>query len=223
STRPGADQVSEEEELWRVVDVIRTLAGDGTLVSLDTRRAGIMRAGLDAGAKIINDVTALTFENDSRAVVAAAQCPVVLMHIRGEPKTMQDDPYFDDVVLEVYNDLAEHLDAAEKAGIDRNRILIDPGIGFGKTFTHNLQLLERLSIFHGLGGGLLVGLSRKGFIGAVTGVKDAGERVHGSIGAAMSCILQGTHVMRVHDLAATKQALDAWQHAMGIANDPLQS
>lgn len=217
STRPGADLISEAEELERVIDVIKTLADDNILVSADTRRANVMRASLQAGAKIINDVTALTFEPDSSTVVAKAECPVVLMHIRGEPKTMQDAPYFDDVVLEVYNDLAAHIAAAEKAGIDRNHILIDPGIGFGKTFGHNLQLLEHLSIFHGLGAGLLVGLSRKGFIGAITGVKEAGERVHGSIGAAFSCITQGAHVMRVHDLAATREALDAWEHAMGLS------
>ncbi len=221
STRPGAEKISQKEELSRVLDVIHAIAGDGALVSADTRRPDVMKQALKAGAKIINDVTALTFEEKSAEIVASSDCPVVLMHIRGEPKTMQNSPYFDDVVLEVYDDLENSMLAAERAGIARKRMVIDPGIGFGKTFSHNLQLLENLSIFHGLGAGLLVGLSRKGFLGAVTGVRDAGKRVHGSIGAAFSCIIQGVHILRVHDLAATKQALDAWEHAMGLSDSAL--
>jgi len=215
STRPGADPVSEDEEMNRVREVIGTLADEGALVSADTRRAGVMRMALEAGAAIVNDVTALTYEADSAAAVAEAECPVILMHIRGEPKTMQDRPYFDDVVLEVYDDLAARVAAARAAGIAPERIIVDPGIGFGKTFAHNLTLLQNLSIFHGLGAGLLVGLSRKAFIGAISGVAEAGQRAPGSIGAAFSCIMQGAHIMRVHDLVQTRQALDAWNHCVG--------
>ncbi len=216
STRPGAEDVSEEEEHNRVIHVIETLSGEGVPVSIDTRRANIMSAALEAGARIINDISALQFDPGSADVVAKAQCPVILMHVKGEPKTMQDNPQYEDVVADVFDHLLARVDAAVEAGIDRNRIVADPGIGFGKTFGQNLELLEYLSLFHMLGVPIMVGASRKGFIGAVTGVSDANERAAGSIGAALASVTQGVQILRVHDVAETRQAIDVWRRASGF-------
>lgn len=213
STRPGSDTVADDEELRRVIPVIEGLARD-YLVSVDTRKAAIMQAGLAAGAKIINDVSALRHDGKAGGVVAKAQAPVILMHAQGEPKTMQLAPQYDDVLLDVYDALEARVAEAEAAGISRSRIAVDPGIGFGKTFRQNLDLLAGLTLFHGLGLPLLVGLSRKGFVGALTGEKIAGNRMHGSVGGALQAALAGTHLLRVHDVKATREALAVFTAAL---------
>jgi dihydropteroate synthase len=207
STRPGSEAIPEAEELSRVIPVIEALAERGHAVSVDTRKANVMRAALKAGARMVNDVSALTHEPQAMEAMAAADCPVVLMHAQGDPKTMQLSPQYDDVALDVYDWLEARIEACEAAGIARQRIIADPGIGFGKSFRHNLDLLRQFTLFHGLGVPLLMGLSRKGFIGALTGEKTAGERVHGSLGGAIWSALNGAHVIRVHDVKATVAAL----------------
>ena len=206
STRPGSNEVSIEEELRRVSPVIAGLAKEAA-VSADTRNAAVMAAALEQGAVIINDVSALGHDPKSAGIVAAAKCPVVLMHAQGAPKTMQLNPRYVDVLLDVYDGLEARVVAAEVAGIARNKICIDPGIGFGKTFAQNLQLMAGLSLFHGLGLPVLVGLSRKGFVGAVTGEMPAAARVSGSVGGAMAAAAQGAHILRVHDVKETCAAL----------------
>jgi dihydropteroate synthase len=207
STRPGSDAVSFEAEAQRVIPVIRMLAQDGHRVSIDTRKAALMRDAVAAGASIVNDVSALTFDRESLAVVAGLGCPVVLMHAQGDPKTMQDNPVYEDVALDVFDMLEERIGACVAAGIPRGRIAVDPGIGFGKTFTHNLELLSQLPLLSGLGAVLLVGLSRKAFTGALTGEKRAGERIFGSVGGAVQAALNGAQILRIHDVKPTSQAL----------------
>jgi dihydropteroate synthase len=206
STRPGSDAVSVEDEIQRVETVISRLS-ENHIVSADTRKAAVMTAALKAGARMINDVSALGFDANSAAVVANANAPVILMHAQGEPKTMQLNPRYDDVLLDVYDGLASNVAKAEAAGIQRENICVDPGIGFGKSFKQNLELMAGHSLFHGLGVPVLVGLSRKGFIGAVTGEKAAADRVHGSIGGALQAAAQGVHILRVHDVKPTVQSL----------------
>jgi dihydropteroate synthase len=213
STRPGSEPVSIEEELTRVIPVIEGLS-KSYLVSVDTRNAEVMRKAAAAGAKIVNDVSALRHDADSAGAVVQLAAAVVLMHAQGEPKTMQLAPKYDDVVLDVYDALEERIGAAVAAGISRDRIMVDPGIGFGKTYEHNLQLLAHLPIFHGLGVAVLVGLSRKAFVGMLTGEKLAGKRVHGSVGGALQAALMGAHVLRVHDVKATVEALAVFNGAM---------
>ena len=212
STRPGSDAVSTDEELRRVVPVIEGLAGrTKALISIDTRKAEVMQRALAAGAHIINDVAALTYEPACMEVAAASNAPIVLMHAQGDPRTMQAAPHYDDCLLDVYDWLEARVAACEAAGIVRNRLIVDPGIGFGKTLDHNLELLAGLSIFHGLGVPLLLGASRKRFIGALTGVTAAHQRVAGSIAAALQGAAQGAQIMRVHDVAETRQALTVWE------------
>jgi dihydropteroate synthase len=206
STRPGSDLVSTEDEIARVESVIAGLSKTN-IVSIDTRKAAVMEAAFKAGALIVNDVSALAFDRESAALVAKAQAPIILMHAQGEPKTMQLNPRYDDVLLDVYDGLAESVARAETAGIARYNICVDPGIGFGKSFKQNLELMAGLSLFHGLGVAVLVGLSRKGFVGAVTGEKVAADRVHGSVGGALQAAQQGVHILRVHDVKATVQGL----------------
>jgi dihydropteroate synthase len=215
STRPGSDTVSIEDEIQRIESVIAALSA-AHVVSADTRKAAVMQAAIKAGARMINDVSALNYEPESATVIAQSNAPVMLMHAQGEPKTMQLNPRYDDVVLDVYDALEASIARAEAAGIARANICVDPGIGFGKTFKQNLELMAGLSIFHGLGVPLLVGLSRKGFIGAVTGEKLAADRVHGSVGGALQAAMQGVHILRVHDVKATVQALKMFT----ASNDP---
>jgi dihydropteroate synthase len=207
STRPGSDAVPLALEAERVIPVIEALTSEGRLVSIDTRKAPLMRQAVAAGAAIINDVSALGFDPDSVAVAAKLQCPVILMHAQGDPKIMQDNPVYEDVALDVFDRLDERIAACEAAGIPRRFIGIDPGIGFGKTFAHNLALLHQLPLFQGLGVALIIGLSRKAFTGALTGEKKAGERVFGSVGGAVQAALNGAQILRVHDVKATSQAL----------------
>jgi dihydropteroate synthase len=215
STRPGSDTVSIEDEIQRIESVIAALSA-AHVVSADTRKAAVMQAAIKAGARMINDVSALNYEPESATVIAQSNAPVILMHAQGEPKTMQLNPRYDDVLLDVYDALEASIAKAEAAGIKRSNICVDPGIGFGKTFKQNLELMAGLSIFHGLGVPLLVGLSRKGFIGAVTGEKLAADRVHGSVGGALQAAMQGVHILRVHDVKATVQALRMFT----ASNDP---
>ncbi|MGL4592305.1 MAG: dihydropteroate synthase [Aestuariivirga sp.] len=207
STRPGSEGVDEGEELARVVPVIEGLAAAGHRVSCDTRKAPVMRAALKAGAAIINDVSALQYDPQSLAAMAEADCPVVLMHAQGDPKTMQLSPNYADVALDVFDGLEDRIAACVAAGIAKERLIADPGIGFGKSFRHNLDLLHQFTLFHGLGVAVLMGLSRKGFVGALTGEKTAANRVNGSVGGALWSALNGAHILRVHDVKATVEAL----------------
>jgi dihydropteroate synthase len=207
STRPGSEGVPAVEELRRVIPVIEALASHGHRVSVDTRKAVVMRAALQAGAVMVNDVSALGHDTEALEAMAEATCPVILMHAQGDPKTMQLNPSYEHVALDVYDWLEARIDACVAAGIARERIIADPGIGFGKSFRHNLDLLREFALFHGLGVPLLMGLSRKGFIGALTEEKRASERVHGSLGGAIWSALNGAHILRVHDVKATVAAL----------------
>ena len=212
STRPGSEGVPLDVELARVIPVISALAGEGLRVSCDTRKAAVMEAALAPGASIINDVSALQYDPRSLPVMAQASCLVVLMHAQGDPKTMQLSPVYEDVSLDVFDMLEARIAACEAAGIPRSRLVIDPGIGFGKSFRHNLDVLQQFTLFHGLGVPLLIGLSRKAFVGALTGEKVAGNRVNGSVGGAVWAALNGAHILRVHDVKATVEAL-----AVGLA------
>jgi dihydropteroate synthase len=211
STRPGAKPVWEGDEIERVVPVIRQLTAGGAAVSADTRKADVMTAALEAGARMINDVSALTHDDRSAGLIAAANVPVVLMHLRGAPETMQDDPRYDDLLVEVYLWLEGRIAAAEAAGIKRERILIDPGFGFGKNVGHNLELMNGLALFHSLGCPVVVGASRKRTIGALSGEAPADKRVGGSIAFAMKAAEQGVQLVRVHDVYETVQALKVWR------------
>ena len=215
STRPGAEPVPLDEEMRRAMPVIEGLVAKGAAVSVDTRKAPVMRAAADAGAGMINDITALTHDPDSLATAAQSNLPVVLMHAAGDPRTMQNEPHYDDVVAEIYDYLAERIATCEAAGIAHDRLVADPGIGFGKTVQHNLDLLREFSVFHGLGVPLLIGVSRKGFIGAVSGELDAKRRIPGSIAAALTTVAQGVQVIRVHDVAQTAQAISVWDALHG--------
>ena len=210
STRPGADAVPLQQGLARVVPVIERLASQCSVpISVDTRHPEVMRAAVAAGAGMINDVGALAGDG---ALAAAADLgvPVVLMHMRGEPRTMQDAPHYADVVADVHNFLAQRIFACEMAGIDKKRIVIDPGFGFGKSREHNLALLANLQRFADLGVPLLAGLSRKRLIGEITG-RALPERVHGSVAAALLAVERGASIVRVHDVAASVDALAmAW-------------
>jgi dihydropteroate synthase len=211
STRPGAKPVWPGDESERVVPVIRQLAGGGAAVSIDTRNSEVMTAALAAGARLVNDVSALTHDPRSAEVVAAAGVPVVLMHHQGSPETMQEAPRYDDVLVEVYLWLEERIAAAQGAGIERSKILVDPGFGFGKTVAHNLELMNGLALFHSLGCPLVLGASRKRTIGALSGEAPADQRLGGSIALALKAAEQGAHILRVHDVFETVQALKVWR------------
>ncbi len=210
STRPGAAPLPVGEELRRVVPVVAALAVDGALISIDTRHATVMRAAIDAGARIVNDVSALTGDAESLAVVAAREVSVVLMHMQGEPRTMQQAPRYDDAPVDVARWLAGRVAASAAAGIARHRIAVDPGIGFGKTVEHNLQILAHLDVLRALEVAIVVGVSRKSFIARIDGDGAARERLGGSLAAALWAVAHGAHIVRVHDVAATRQALAVW-------------
>jgi dihydropteroate synthase len=210
STRPGADPVSPEEEIRRVVPVVRHFAGTGAKVSIDTRHAAVMVAALEAGAAIINDVTALTGDPESLGVAVRSAAPVVLMHMKGEPRTMQQAPDYLDVSTEVYGYLAERVAVCLEAGIRPENLCVDPGIGFGKTVAHNLDVLRHTALFHGLGLPVLIGLSRKGFIGALSRKEPPKDRLAGSLAGALASLGQGAQIVRVHDVAETYQARALW-------------
>lgn len=220
STRPGAEEVPLEAEIDRVVPVIAALreAGVTTPISIDTRKAPVADAALRAGADIVNDVSAMLFDPDMADVVAEAGCPICLMHAQGRPETMQDDPRYGDVVAEVIAHLAERIEAARAAGIAEDKIIVDPGIGFGKVLEHNLALLRDLERFHDLGCPVLLGASRKRFIGTITGTEQADQRMAGSVTVALHGVRRGVQILRVHDTAATKQAI-AMQMALMTHNE----
>ena len=209
STRPGSDPVSPDEEARRVIPVIRGIVADrpDAIVSIDTYRAGIAEAALEAGARIVNDVTALRGDPRMAGVVAEARCPVVLMHMLGEPKTMQRDPRYGDVVREVRDFLAGRAEQAIAAGVEEANVILDPGIGFGKTLEHNLALLNDLDSIVKLGFPVLVGASRKSFIGKITGVEEAKDRLFGTVAANVIAYERGATLFRVHDVRANREAL----------------
>ncbi|MDL2340044.1 MAG: dihydropteroate synthase [Pseudomonadota bacterium] len=211
STRPGASPVWVGDEIERVVPVVRILAGGGAAVSVDTRKSEVMSAALDAGASLINDVSALTFDPRSAGVAAAAGVPVLLMHHQGEPQAMQDDPRYDDVLVAIYLWLEERIAAATAAGIERSNLLIDPGFGFGKSVAHNLELMNGLALFHSLGCPLVIGASRKRTIGALANEAPPGQRLGGSLAFALKAAEQGAQIIRVHDVPETVQALRIWR------------
>ncbi|WP_298153679.1 dihydropteroate synthase [Metallibacterium sp.] len=218
STRPGAAAVPLQEELRRVLPVIERLARETALpISVDTSHPEVMRAAVAAGAGFINDVRALQAP-DALHVAAQLGVPICVAHMQGEPRSMQQTPQYADVVEDVHRFLAERLFACELEGISKSRVFVDPGFGFGKTLEHNLALLRALPRLAGLGAGLMVGLSRKSMIGALTGVADAGARVVGSTAAALLAAQRGARIVRVHDVAATRQALAVWQ---ALAEPPM--
>jgi len=208
STRPGAMPVDAEEELRRVLPVVAALARDGACVSIDTMKPAVMRAALDAGAAMINDVRALQAPG-ALDVAAASDAAVCLMHMQGEPATMQEAPAYRDAVTEVRAFLARRAAACVDAGIGRDRIVIDPGFGFGKSVAHNLELMRGLDAITSLGYPVLVGLSRKSLLGAITG-RGAGDRLAASVAAALAAVMRGARIVRVHDVAATVDALAVW-------------
>ncbi len=209
STRPGAAEVEIDDEINRTAPVIAAIRAQSKVpISIDTRKAAVATQALAAGASLVNDVAALTFDPDLASVTARAGVPVCLMHAKGSPQTMQNDPTYDDVLLDVYDFLAARIDAAVAAGITRDRIIIDPGIGFGKTLDHNLILLRGIALFHALGCPVLLGASRKRFIGTIGGGETAADRVSGSVAVALFAARRGVQILRVHDIFATKQALD---------------
>ena len=218
STRPGSIPVGLEEERRRVLPVLEALAECGVPISVDTRKPGLMRDAIGAGASLVNDISALE-EPGAIEVIATASVAVCLMHKQGEPRTMQDHPHYEDVVGEVRDYLARRIEAAQEAGIARERIVIDPGFGFGKTFEHNLALLRELKSLTTLGVPVLAGLSRKGMLGKITG-RDVGERVHGSLAAALLAVEAGARLVRVHDVAATRDALAVWCAIRGTIGAP---
>lgn len=213
STRPGAEPVGETEELRRVVPVVAALSGEAT-ISIDTSKAAVAAAAIDAGAEIVNDVTALRGDPGMAGLCAERGVGVVLMHMPGNPRTMQDDPRYDDVVDDVKAFLAERLEHAVGAGIAEERIWVDPGIGFGKTLEHNLELLRRLGELRELRRPLVIGTSRKSFIGGVDG-SGVEDRIGGSIASSVLAAAEGADVLRVHDVAEMAQALAVTNAVLG--------
>ena len=210
STRPGSDPVTPEDEARRVVPVVEKILAErpGAVVSVDTYRSGTAEAALRAGARVINDVTALRWDPRLAGVVAEARCPVILMHMLGEPKTMQRNPRYDDVVREVREFLVGRVESALAAGVEEENIILDPGIGFGKMLEHNLELLNRLDSIVELGFPVLIGASRKRFIGRLTGVEEARERLFGTVAANVLAYERGATLFRVHDVRANREALE---------------
>jgi dihydropteroate synthase len=211
STRPGARQPSIDEEHARAIPVVARLAAAGLCVSIDTRRAAIMTAAIEAGARIVNDISALTSDPESMTVVAKSGVPVVLMHMQGTPETMQAEPTYDVAALDVFDFLEGRVLACEAVGIARDSLIVDPGIGFGKNLAHNVEILRHLALYWGLGCRIMIGVSRKGFIGRLSGTKTPANRVAGSLAAALHAVSQGAGILRVHDVAETAQALAVWQ------------
>ena len=213
STRPGSELVTLDEELRRVLPVVEALAGSvGVPISVDTMKAGVARRALAAGAALINDVSALRFDDELVDVVAEAGCPVCLMHMQGMPRTMQEDPRYDDVVDEVLGFLEERMAFALARGVREEQIMVDPGIGFGKTVAHNLALLDGLDRFSALGRPVLLGASRKRFLGAILGAEPAGRAI-GTVATTVIGYLAGAHVFRVHDV---KQNFEALRVALAV-------
>ncbi len=217
STRPGAKEVSVAEELKRVIPVVEGLASAGAIVSVDTRHSIVMEAAIAAGAKIINDISALN--DDEKSIEVIKKYPdtfVILMHKQGQPYNMQQNYQYNNVVMDVYHYLLKRIHYCEAYGIDRERIAVDPGIGFGKSVQHNLSLMGRLSLLKGYGCPVMLGASRKSFIAAVSRNVPPKERISGSIAATLWSVRQGAGLLRVHDVRETKQALDVWQSIQNV-------
>ena len=216
STRPGAEVVAEHEEIERTAPVIEALRTSGvtTTLSIDTRKAEVAKAALDAGADLVNDVSGFTYDQRMAPLCASADAPVCIMHAQGDPATMQNDPHYENVLLDVYDFLAQRVEALIAQGVSKDRIIVDPGIGFGKTLEHNLTLLARLSLFHSLGVPLLLGASRKRFIGTISGEDVAARRMPGSLAVALAALKHGTQIVRVHDVPESVQAIALWRAAM---------
>ncbi|RPE71062.1 dihydropteroate synthase [Pacificibacter maritimus] len=221
STRPGAAYVDPLDEINRTAPIIRAIRDVSAVpMSIDTRKADVADHAVQAGATLINDVYAFTHDPDLAKVAAQSRVPVCLMHAQGDPEVMQDNPAYKNVLLDVYDFLDARIKLAEAAGIPRDQIMVDPGIGFGKTVAHNLEILSRISLFHSLGCAILLGASRKRFIGAIGQEPDAIQRLGGSIAVALQGVAQGVQVLRVHDIKQTKQALALWLAASsGEYND----
>jgi len=220
STRPGAATTLADQEIARIQPVVTALRDAGRPLSVDTRNAVTMERAAALDCAMINDVSALEHDPKAMTVVAGSNAAVALMHNRGDPASMQQRTRYRNILTEVFDYLEARIAACEAAGLDRSRIVVDPGLGFGKTGAQNFALLRDLSLFRGLGVPLLVGVSRKSFIGRVTGVEEAGERVAGSVGGALWAVAQGADIIRVHDVAATRQALDVWSVAANLSPTP---
>ena len=211
STRPGAEPVPIDIELSRIIPVVEALTKRGVCVSIDTRKAMVMKMAIQAGASIVNDVTALEGDPQSLGVVAASMASVILMHMQGKPESMQSFPFYKDVVGEVRSYLASRVQACQRAGVDKKRIAIDPGIGFGKSHKHNLTLMKNLSAFTTLGSPLVLGVSRKSFIGKISNENDPAKRLAGSLSAGLAGLARGVSILRVHNVWETRQAIDVWE------------
>ncbi|NCQ24663.1 MAG: dihydropteroate synthase [Rhodobacteraceae bacterium CG17_big_fil_post_rev_8_21_14_2_50_63_15] len=212
STRPGAAPVAIEDEIARTAPVIAAIRAQTTTpISIDTRKSDVARAAHLAGADLVNDVSGLTFDPDLAPFASLHALPVCVMHAQGTPETMQQDPHYDNVLLDIYDWLAGRIEALTALGIPRARIVTDPGIGFGKTRAHNLLLLQNLSLFHGLGCPILLGASRKRFIGDISNTPLASDRIPGSLAVALAGVAQGVQILRVHDVTETRAALDLWR------------
>jgi dihydropteroate synthase len=216
STRPGAETVADGEEISRTGPVIAAIAGQGLPISIDTRKASVARAALSAGADMVNDVSGLSFDPAMTDLIREQGVPVCIMHAQGDPKSMQHAPTYDNVLLDVYDWLEARITDAVSAGMKRDQIIVDPGIGFGKTLEHNLALLRGLPLFHGLGCPILLGASRKRFIGVIGGAPEAADRLPGSLAVALHAAAQGVQILRVHDAGETVQALALWRAMEGV-------
>lgn len=222
STRPGARPVEIHEEIRRTAPIISAIRQDGWAgaISIDTRKRDVARAAQAAGASLVNDVSGFTHDTDLAPFCASYKLPVCVMHALGDPQTMQQNPEYDNVLLDVYDFLAAQIEALVADGIPRDQIIADPGIGFGKTLDHNLTLLANMSLFHGLGVPILLGASRKRFIGTLSGVEEAAARMPGSVAVALAAVAQGVQILRVHDVPQTAQAIALWRAAVsGTAHD----
>ncbi len=212
STRPGAKEVSSRHEIERVVGVIKKIkkSAPSAIISVDTRKALVAEKALKAGASIVNDISAGSFDKKMFSIVAKYKAGICLMHSKGLPENMQDEPYYDNVLLDIYDYLQEKITEAESKGISRKQIIIDPGIGFGKSFDHNLEIIKKASLFLGLGCPLMIGLSRKSFIGEVISKRLPSERLAGSIAAMLKTLSNGVNIFRVHDVRETADAIKVW-------------
>lgn len=214
STRPGAETVSVDDEIARTIPVIKYIRAESDVaISIDTRKTAVADAAVAAGATLINDVSGFTYDADLAAFCAGSGLPVCVMHAQGDPATMQKDPTYDNVLLDIYDFLERQVWMLETTGIARSDIVVDPGIGFGKTVDHNLTILQNMSLFHGLGCAILLGASRKGFIGKIGDEPEAARRAPGSIAVGLAALAQGVQILRVHDVDQTVQALRLW-HAV---------
>ena len=212
STRPGAAFVPVEDEIARTAPAIAAISAELSVpISIDTRKTAVAQAAVSAGAALINDVSGFTFDAGLAPLAASQNTPVCVMHAQGDPATMQQNPQYEDVLLDVYDFLETQIEHLQSLGIPRESIVVDPGIGFGKTQAHNLALLARLSLFHSLGCAILLGVSRKRFIGTIGKAPLADKRAPGSIAVALAGIAQGAQIIRVHDVEETRQALSLWQ------------